>query len=824
MGATGGIGHEAIGGVRTIVGRASPYVGRERELAELEASFRASVEHRAARATLVVGEAGVGKTRLASEHVARLSEPATVLVATGDPVASPLSVIRALLRLAAAAPVGAGPERARDRLHAHAARIGLDPSATQLLAELLGITSRDPLPRVVAARNDPRVKRGAVRSAIVAWLGAAVASGPLVIVLDDAHACDGASLGCLGAALDACRARPLHVVALSRPGSVDVLPPSWPRDLVRELPLAPLSRGSAEQLARAVLGPASADVARVVERAAGNAFHLEELLRHVALRLEAPLPDAPDAVARARVRQLPSAAHDVLLAASVLGGRPTASAVRHVVGADVASTVETLVAAELLQPSRGLAARDREIRFRHGLLRDAAYARSSDEERARVHRRAAEWLARVAEREPLSVAEHHERAGDPRAAVPFRVLAAEDAIAGGDFRVAREQADLGLRAASDPELRARLLSVKAAIAEAEGRWNELRTHVREAMQLVEPGSARWFVGASTLGYAGMVLHDPSTIVELIQAIQPLRTELPASGPTGFAFQNIIAAGFHAGQRELMKTFVARLDATAAAAGAVDRDPVFDAWRALSHAYDAVVDDDLARALVEAERAASCASEADDYQAMRTTRGMLGYFRAEAGDLDGAEAAIEDVRPRGDDVASLLASYVRARAALERGDLERVVALSSDVPRAIVPAARARIVLADALVRAGDVHEGERIAAQIAESSETLPSLLATVLPVLSRATLARGDAAEALRVAVRGYAISGRTGYVRDRSDAILARVEALEALGRVDEARAAREAAVARVERIALGLPARLRAGFVALPVHARTLSSRVR
>lgn len=814
---------------RTVLGRASPCVGRDRELDRLEAIWRSCVDERVARAALVVSPPGVGKTRLASELLPRISADARVLVAhggNGSPLGATRSLLRDAIRHELSSCERAAREGERARLDAYAERIALDPGSTQLLAHLLGVVIDAPVPRVVAARNDPRVLREAMRSAVRAWIAAECAVRPLVVVLDDAHACDGATLGYLGEALAWCHARPLFVCALARPISRPSVPPEWPIERVHEIVLPPLGPDASRALARAVLGDdaPACELGRVVDRAGGNAIHLEELLRHVATGVDAPLSADVTAVVDARLRALPVAARRVLEAAAVFGERFSREGLRHIVGGegggDVDALVEALLDAEVVLETNARGPfGERELRIRHELLRDAAYASASAEERERAHRKAAEWLERVEDRDPLVIAEHHERGGDPQRALPFRVRAAEDAIAGGDLVVAREQSRRGLRVASDPESRARLLAVKASVAEAEGRWNDLRTIVREAMPLVEPGSARWFLGASTLGYAGMVLQDPSTIVELIQAILPLEGPLPASGPTGFAFQNIIVTGFHAGQRELMKLFVARLDVTSTAARGHDRDPAFEAWCALAHAYDAVVDDDLGRALAESERAVLRAAESGDTMALRTTHGMLGYFRADAGDLDGAEAAVADVAPRGDDVASLLAEYVRMRAALERGELDRVTRLAGEPSRTILPATRARLVLADALLRRGDVEQSARIAGKIADASETLPSLLATALPVLSRARLAGGDPQGALEAAVRAYAIAARTGYVRDRSDAVLARVEALEATGRVDEARTALESAAARIERIASGLPAARRARFLALQVHARTL-----
>ncbi len=117
-----------------------------------------------------------------------------------------------------------------------------------------------------------------------AWedlLVAECAAHPLVLVLEDLHWGDLPSVKLIDAALRALEGRPLLVLAFARPEVHDLFPRMWAERGAQEIHLRELNKRASERLVRDVLGARVSDdsVARIVERAAGNAFYLEELIR-----------------------------------------------------------------------------------------------------------------------------------------------------------------------------------------------------------------------------------------------------------------------------------------------------------------------------------------------------------------------------------------------------------------------------------------------------------------------------------------------------------------------------------------------------------------
>src|SRR5262249_12896677 len=135
-----------------------------------------------------------------------------------------------------------------------------------------------------AARHDPVLMCDQIRRAWVDLLDAETSAGPVLVVLEDLHWADLPTLECMNAALRLLNDRPLMVLALARPDIQKMFPGLWADGEVRETHLGELSRRACQQLVREVLGsdvPADAMQA-IVERAGGNAFFLEELLRSAA--------------------------------------------------------------------------------------------------------------------------------------------------------------------------------------------------------------------------------------------------------------------------------------------------------------------------------------------------------------------------------------------------------------------------------------------------------------------------------------------------------------------------------------------------------------
>src|SRR5690606_276311 len=135
-----------------------------------------------------------------------------------------------------------------------------------------------------AARADAALMGDQMRRAWLDFLAAECAARPVVIVVEDLHWGDLPSVRFLDASLRALSDRPLLVLALGRPELLDQFPDLWSDRRVQELRLPELTQRAATDLVTEVLGErADTDTAEaIVQRAAGNAYYLEELIRAVA--------------------------------------------------------------------------------------------------------------------------------------------------------------------------------------------------------------------------------------------------------------------------------------------------------------------------------------------------------------------------------------------------------------------------------------------------------------------------------------------------------------------------------------------------------------
>ncbi|HVY49779.1 MAG TPA: AAA family ATPase, partial [Minicystis sp.] len=324
-------------GSRTLLGRDIPCIGRERELAQLGQVLEECLVEPVARAVLVTSPPGVGKSRLRYEFVRavqrREGQRVEVWIARGDPVGagSPFGLIGQAIARAAGIRAGEPIEVRRRKLRARVARnVKAHDVArvAEFLAEIAGCPYHEGAPdsapmsvQLRAARDDARLMGDQMRRAFEDFIAAECAAQPVMLVLEDLHWGDVPTVQLVDAALRHAAELPFFVLALGRPEVRELFPRLWDeRGLVLIL-LRELKRSSAERLVREVLGD-GADaslVAGLVERAAGNAFYLEELVRAVAAGKGAELPETVLAMVEVRLEALEPQARQVLRAASVFG-------------------------------------------------------------------------------------------------------------------------------------------------------------------------------------------------------------------------------------------------------------------------------------------------------------------------------------------------------------------------------------------------------------------------------------------------------------------------------------------------------------------------
>ncbi len=474
-----------------------PFVGREAELTLIRSLVERAVEHRRPHLITVIGEPGIGKSRLLEEAVVELQradEPPAVWVGRCLPYgeAGPYAPLRDVLLRAATVRPDDEPEEAVARvtgfLHA------LVPDATpEWIDELLRTVSnrRRALRDGDEYERDPQGGHDAWRQLLLAM----AERQPTLVVIEDAHWAEPALLELVSSVIRSDARAPLVVLCVARDDLL-VRDPGWGSGMRDETTVTLSALGSEQmrRLATALGGEHDGEVAL----AGGNPFFLEEILAMTGEGAER-VPETVQGVIAARIDLLPPESKQVLQRASVIGRRFTQAQLAALApGPDLGRTLRRLAERGMIfsEPGGGQV-------FKHALIRDVAYDSIPRAERGRLHLA----LARSLESDPVvsrqTLASHYATAaglgaGEARAdAVRLLLAAAADARAIYAHGLALRQAALAETLAHGDNERS-----MAAEAVGDARW------------MTEEAEEAWEAYGEALEHAEAAGADPRDLARL----------------------------------------------------------------------------------------------------------------------------------------------------------------------------------------------------------------------------------------------------------------------------------------------------------------------
>lgn len=395
-----------------------PMIGRRQELAILEALLDDAIQRRAPHLALILGPAGIGKSRLAREFIslcARRESPPRVLtgrclsVGTGITYWALSEILREACGIALDDPAEAVRRKLTEGVRTVLSTGG--QAEVEETVEALATSAGIELPESMLASLEPKAVGEAMTRAWPRFLGALAANRTTVLVVEDLHWAEDRLVEMLMRILQRTKG-PLFVVSTSRPDEANRLAAfAAGEGSVSAVALTALSIDESIALVNELLeAPELPDSFRraIVEKADGNPFFLEELVHRLVdqgtlLREadrwrtmgspEVVLPDSIQSLLSARIDGLPTDEKLILQEASVVGRDFWAAPLRRrLPEIDVSEALLGLERRGLIlaKTTSSIAGED-EYSFRHALVRDVAYATLSRARRARAHAEMARW-------------------------------------------------------------------------------------------------------------------------------------------------------------------------------------------------------------------------------------------------------------------------------------------------------------------------------------------------------------------------------------------------------------------------------------------------
>jgi class 3 adenylate cyclase/tetratricopeptide (TPR) repeat protein len=365
----------------------APMIGRQDELGQLREVFEGAVRDHACRLVTVLGPAGIGKSRLANELLADVRHDARVLLGRCLPYGEGITYwpLRELVRDAAREL----SQRAIEEL------LEGEPEAERIASRVAGAIG------VGETAASPEDTMWAVRR----LLEHLAREQPLIVGFDDLQWAEPTFIDLIEYLCGWTRDAPILIVCLARPELRDRFPACIAHG--QTITLNPLSALQAEELLGHLRGDTEVDavlLARISQAAEGNPLFVEQMLAMLTengtASADLTIPPTIHALLAARLDRLSAEERAVIERGSIVGKEFGRSAIaelspdaeREAVGANLM----TLARKELIEPAQSSVFSEDAFKFRHILIRDAAYLGIPKETRAELHERFADWLEATA--------------------------------------------------------------------------------------------------------------------------------------------------------------------------------------------------------------------------------------------------------------------------------------------------------------------------------------------------------------------------------------------------------------------------------------------